>query len=339
VTISSTTNRVTYTGDGATTAFPVSFPFHAKADLVVVQITISNGVEVTKTLDVDYTISGSADSLGHYPNGGTVNATTAPSSLYKWLIYRSPALTQGVDLVEGGPLTVESEIESPLDRLTMIALRNYEIGTRSVRLPEGSSGISAVLPIPAALKWPRWNAAGTALENINAASLGSITAVGPSLTLAGGNLDVTTPIHSSIVVPLGRMQRAESSDENGGIVTVLVTETSIVTLGSLGTVVVGDRILVCGYVEAVKGGTAGNTLIEISKGTGTATIVFLNSAAFIRQRHYCQIGGTDNWAIFGIAKVTVGGTLTFKLTGLSAGSDSTVAAGSGQLHAIVLNNG
>ena len=76
MTIASTTNRVTYTGNGVTTAFAFSYPFFADADLVVIETIIATGVQTTKTLTTHYTISGTTDSLGHYSSGGTVNAVT-----------------------------------------------------------------------------------------------------------------------------------------------------------------------------------------------------------------------------------------------------------------------
>ena len=146
MTISSTTNRVSYAGNGVTTGFAVAFPFHAQADLVVVATATATGVQTTKALTTDYTISGSTDAQGHYTSGGTVTALVAPASGVTWTIYRDPALTQSVDLVENDPLPVEAAVESPLDRLTMIAQRVREMVTRSLRQPEGDAATIGFLP-------------------------------------------------------------------------------------------------------------------------------------------------------------------------------------------------
>jgi len=81
MTISSTTNRVSYTGNGVTTAFAFSNPFQVQADLKVLLVLISTGAETLQTITTHYTISGTTTN-GVYPNGGTVNMVTAPSALY-----------------------------------------------------------------------------------------------------------------------------------------------------------------------------------------------------------------------------------------------------------------
>jgi len=143
VSISNLTNRVAYTGDGATTAFAVAFPFHDATDLVVIETIIATGAQ---SVTVDYTISGIQDALGHFPNGGTVNANTAPPATVTWTIYRDMPLTQSVDLVEGDPLPVNSSIEAPLDKLAMTAQRTRELVTRTLRQPDGDATDIPVIP-------------------------------------------------------------------------------------------------------------------------------------------------------------------------------------------------
>src|SRR3990167_9863913 len=125
MTISSTTNRVSFTGNDVTTDFavPSTMPFNARADLVVLETVITTGVQTVKDLTTHYTISGTIDAQGHYTNGATVEMITAPASTVTLTIYRDPALTQGVDVVENDPLPAEASLESPLDRLTMIVQR------------------------------------------------------------------------------------------------------------------------------------------------------------------------------------------------------------------------
>jgi hypothetical protein len=144
--ISATTNRVSQNGNGSTTDFSFPYPIHAAADLVVISTIIATGVQTTKTLTTHYTISGSADSLGHYPNGVTVTMLTAPASTERLTIYRDPALTQSVDLVENDPLPVEAAVEAPLDRLTMICQRFRDVDSRSLRQPEGDADAIDYLP-------------------------------------------------------------------------------------------------------------------------------------------------------------------------------------------------
>lgn len=147
MTISSTTNRVSYTGNGVTTAFSFPYAFHSTADLVVVETVIATGVQTTKALTTHYTISGTTDAQGFYQSGGTVTAVTAPASTVTWTIYRDPAITQGAELVENDALPVKAGVESPLDRLTMIAQRLKDRLDRSLQLPEGdTSGATVEIP-------------------------------------------------------------------------------------------------------------------------------------------------------------------------------------------------
>ena len=145
MTLSTTTNRVTYTGNGVTVAFSFPYAFFAQADLVVVETIIATGVQTVKTLTTHYTISGSVDALGHYSSGGTVTANTAPASTVTWTIYRDPTATQTTDLVENDPMPAES-LEAALDYQTMLNQRTRDIAARSLQQPEGDSATIDRLP-------------------------------------------------------------------------------------------------------------------------------------------------------------------------------------------------
>src|SRR5690606_8402946 len=67
-------------------------------------------------------------------------------STVTWTIYRDPALTQGVDLVENDPLPVEDSVEQPFDRLTMIAQRINDRLDRTLQQPEGDTANMTRLP-------------------------------------------------------------------------------------------------------------------------------------------------------------------------------------------------
>ncbi len=138
MTISSLVNRVSAAGNGVTTAFAFGYLFLADADLIVISVVDATGVETTKTLTTDYTVSGAAN-----PAGGTVTMLVAPPAGTTLVIYRDPSLKQLVDLVENDPLPVETAVEQPLDKLTMIAQRSSERIDRSLRFPEGDTGFTA----------------------------------------------------------------------------------------------------------------------------------------------------------------------------------------------------
>src|SRR3990167_771747 len=171
-----TTNRQAYTCNGVTVDFAFAHPFNVTADLVVLKVLISDGTETTLTITTDYTIAGTADAYGAYPDGATITTVATISSLYRLIIYRAPARTQGVTHVENDPLPVISGVENPLNKLTMIAQRIHELITRSLRQPDGDSANIAALPakVTRASKYLTFDAAG---DPIAAAAPADTTAV------------------------------------------------------------------------------------------------------------------------------------------------------------------
>ena len=183
MTVSSTLNRVTYTGNGVTTALAVSFPFQATTDLVVVETIIATGVQTTKTITTHYTVSGTTDSLGYYPNGGTVTAVTAPASTVRWTIYRDPAATQGLNLAEANALPAES-VEAQFDYVTMLIQRVKDLANRSLRQPDGDSANISTVPslTDRASKYMAFDASG------NPVATPGTSETPDALLKSGGNL-------------------------------------------------------------------------------------------------------------------------------------------------------
>jgi len=131
MTVSTTTNRASYSGNGSTAAFAYGFKIFADADLAVI-IRSSAGVETTKTLTTHYTVSGAGDA-----SGGNVTFTSGniPASGETVVILRKLTLTQGTDYVANDPFPAESH-EDALDRLTMIAQQLSEELGRSLKVSE-----------------------------------------------------------------------------------------------------------------------------------------------------------------------------------------------------------
>lgn len=140
MTISSTTNRVSFSGNGVTTAFSFPYLFLDDSDLVVV-LRDSTGTETTKTLTTHYTVTGEGVQAG-----GTVTMLTAPATGETLVIYRDPSLTQDLDLVENDSLPVES-LEQRLDKLTMFCQRLKDRVDRSIVLKETDSASNLQLPL------------------------------------------------------------------------------------------------------------------------------------------------------------------------------------------------
>lgn len=185
--VSSTTNRITYAGNGSTTAFAVPFYFLANADLVVIERNNSTNVETTKTITSHYTVSGAGQVAG-----GTVTMVTAPASGTTLIIYRDPSKLQDLDLRNNAPLPAD-EVEAKLDRLTMITQRLGEQVSRCLRMTDGNpTSVNMTLPTTlAASSVPVLNATGTGW------SLSTLSASAADLSALTGGGNTTLHFHDA----------------------------------------------------------------------------------------------------------------------------------------------
>lgn len=131
-TLSTTTNRITYSGNGVTTAFSVPFAFQATADLVVYLRDTTTYSEALQFIGSNYTLTGAGT-----PSGGTCTFTVAPPTGKVVVILRDPTPTQDLDLRDNAALPVE-EIEKRFDKLTMEVQRLRELALRSPHMSDGN---------------------------------------------------------------------------------------------------------------------------------------------------------------------------------------------------------
>ncbi len=130
MTVSSQTSRVSYAGNGSTTAFAVSFYFLADAHLRVSKRT-ADGTETTLALTTNYTVSGAGN-----PSGGSItltSGTAAPASGETITVSRNVPLTQETDYQANDDFPAESH-ERALDKLTMEVQQLNEALGRSLKL-------------------------------------------------------------------------------------------------------------------------------------------------------------------------------------------------------------
>jgi hypothetical protein len=140
MTISTTTTRIAYQGDGASTAFAVPFPFFAADELEVIERDLAAGTETLRTLGTHYTVAGGAGAAG------TVTAASAPTAAVQWVIRRRTARTQATDYTPNDPFPAETH-EKALDRLTLIAQDLGEDSDRALKFPKtDAAGLSPTLP-------------------------------------------------------------------------------------------------------------------------------------------------------------------------------------------------
>lgn len=128
MTISSTTNRISHDGNGATLEFSVPFTFFGGDELQVIERVIATGAETVKSLNNDYTVQGGDGAAG------AVMASVAPPSTVSWTILRRTKRTQAIDYTDNDPFPAETH-ERGLDRVTMIAQDSASAVDRALRFP------------------------------------------------------------------------------------------------------------------------------------------------------------------------------------------------------------
>ena len=130
MTISSTTTKNSYSGNGSATAFNYTFFIPTNTDIQVI-VRSSTGTETVKsegTGSTNYSISGVGSA-----SGGTVTFVTAPTASETVVLRRNTAKTQATDYVANDPFPAESH-ESALDKLTIIGQDLQEQIDRSIKL-------------------------------------------------------------------------------------------------------------------------------------------------------------------------------------------------------------
>ena len=133
MTISSTVRIAgPFTGNGVTTTFPFTYKVFSTADVQVVRLTISTGVETTLTLVTDYniTLNGNQNSNP----GGSIVLVTPLLALYTLTATSNIANLQPTDLTNQGGFYPEV-ITDALDRATIQIQQMSDDVTRSIKAP------------------------------------------------------------------------------------------------------------------------------------------------------------------------------------------------------------
>lgn len=119
--ISTTTSEVSYVGNASTvTAYSITFPLNAAADLVAISKVTATGVETTLT-GGQFTFTPTYS--GGRITGGSVTTNPAIAATSTIRFKRVTPKTQTLDFTAGGSFEAET-IESTLDKLVMIMQEN-----------------------------------------------------------------------------------------------------------------------------------------------------------------------------------------------------------------------
>ena len=129
MTVSSSVNKVIYSGNSATVLFPVNYYFLENSHLKVI-LRAADGTETVQALTTNYTVTGAGN-----PAGGSITMLVAPVTGTTLTIVRNVPATQETDYLANDPFPAESH-ERALDKLTMLTQENEEIAGRSIQIPQ-----------------------------------------------------------------------------------------------------------------------------------------------------------------------------------------------------------
>lgn len=119
----------------------------------------------------------------------------------------------------------------------------------------------------------------------------------------------------------------------------VVVTSSPTVLASHGPIAVnkGDRFRIDGFVNATKGGTAGEFLAQLDTTvSGGAAASFGAGRSSLLERNAQAASASVAQSLSGVLTVTATGSLAFRLIGTSTGSNADVIAGDGQLSIVQL---
>ncbi len=128
MTVSSTTKRNSYTGDGSTTTFAYSFKIFDDDDITVILRTTATGTETVQTKTTHYSVTGVGST-----SGGNVVFGSAPTSAQTVVLLRQTAQTQATDYTPNDPFPAASH-EDALDKLTLMAQDQQDELDRTIKL-------------------------------------------------------------------------------------------------------------------------------------------------------------------------------------------------------------
>lgn len=133
-----------------------------------------------------------------------------------------------------------------------------------------------------------------------------------------------------------RIFATEQSAKNTTAITLMLGEpTNEILNFGMGTAKAGDRVLCISTVRVLKGATAGLTLIQVNNGGGASTAIMHDLTA-TQHSLYHVANNHESVRIVAIMKINSTGSLIPRLSGISQGSDATIAINDAQLYCLFL---
>lgn len=263
MTVSSLVYKISYAGNGTSTAFAVPFYFLANSQLLVT-LRSAAGVETIQLLDVNYTVTGAG-----VLTGGTVTMTVAPATGATVTISRNVPITQTTDFQPNDRLPAET-LEQTVDKLTMICQQLADSSDRALRFPISDTSTDTELPTSTARanRYLRFNSSG---NPIAASIIADITASASDLANAASTINTTEKVTGRLVWDTTNQQLVRAAGPaagdgwdvvaSGGGTVITLPITSITGMGT-------------GVQTFLITPTSANLRSAVTDETGTGSLVF-----------------------------------------------------------------
>lgn len=145
MTVSSSTDRATFLGNGVAQIFPLPFRFFANSEIQAWLVTNSTGALTVLSLGTHYTLSGAGDPEVDGNPTSELTMLTAPTALQSLFVQRVIPATQPTDIVNQGRFFPEIH-ENVFDRLTMLMQQVGGEAEGAIRVAVGDPEPSRLVP-------------------------------------------------------------------------------------------------------------------------------------------------------------------------------------------------
>jgi hypothetical protein len=312
MTVSSSTAKVSYSGNGSTTLFAVPFYFLANSQLLVV-LRASSGAETTQVLGTNYTVTGAG-----VLTGGSITMTVAPPSGTTLVISRNVPLTQETDLQPNDRLPAET-LEQSLDKLTMLVQQIDETTDRTLKYPlTDSTSISSTLPASSdrAGKFLKFDTNGAPIaQSVSTpyVSVKDFGAVGDGVADDTAAIQLALNTTTAVYVPPGSYKITSTLNvpNNTSLIGAGRGSTTLLHSFNGDMMTLGDYANLSGLRFNGQGGTYTGQGVVINNGNGRQSIISCRITNFAAACLYFQSqGGAQCSVIDLIASQTSGATGT-----------------------------
>lgn len=261
MTISSTTSKNQYTGNGSNTVFAYTFKIFEEGDIAVFEN------DTLQTITTHYTVSGVGNDAG-----GNITFVTAPANGVTVTLKRAEPLLQSIDYTENDDFPSAAH-EEGLDRSVIRDQTIQEELDRSVKASDGSTFTATQLQFPASpsngqvLSWNGDVSSGTLVWTTPATST-----FFPSITDNGSlvSISVNTDINSGGAA--SQLTVTGSSHAN-----IIVTDGSGVVTG---TTTNGYYVVRTNNTERTRIDASGNIMVNTSTVRGRSTVLHDGASQF-----------------------------------------------------------